>query len=273
MDFNHDSCYFKTKNLLLLSVHLSSKKVHREQAKDMVLTLEAIAKENKDLVIIMGIDANHLLEQHSYFRIYPDSQLATTRKKRTSMQCQFDKAERLVEETKDHIVTNLTITSSRVETIRSWDASQNLLPNDDHPFDHFLINANLEFDKPVYRAKVKTPTPIKICLNLFKTEKTETTEENIDPGHEKLGQTFVARSITEIDPHLDSRQRSHTFNPPVFFQSGIKVPPISIVNVQTLHLPPTKPCPFSSLSPIPSPRPSPTKASFFPSPFRGPVRQ
>ena len=151
LNLNKDSCYLKTKNLLIMSVHLSSKKHHVDQATQMFETLTEISEKYKDLVIIVGTDANHKLSSNQLFKVYPDDNIPTTRKKRTHLQCQFEKANKLVEESKDFIVTNIEISSSRVETIRMWESSNELLPNDSHPFDHFLVTANLEFDKPNYR--------------------------------------------------------------------------------------------------------------------------
>lgn len=55
---------------------------------------------------MVGADANHDLSKAYNFRVYPDNHSATTRKKRTHMQCQFSKSGKLIEETKDVIISN-----------------------------------------------------------------------------------------------------------------------------------------------------------------------
>lgn len=77
----------------------------------------------------MGIDANHQIENNRKLKVFPDTKTPTTRKKRTHMQCQFQKAGKLVEETKDYIVTSAQTSSWRIETIKSWKVSTDLLPN------------------------------------------------------------------------------------------------------------------------------------------------
>lgn len=89
LNFNKDSCFFKAKNTLLVSAHLSSKKVNVEQAKEMFETLDRIERENKSLKIIVGVDANHKINNSRNFKVFPEANTPTTRKKRTSLQCQF----------------------------------------------------------------------------------------------------------------------------------------------------------------------------------------
>jgi hypothetical protein len=62
-----------------------------------------------NLKIVMGIDANHFLESKN-LNIYPlTNNQITTRKRRTDMQLQFEKSGIIVQDVKDHILTNLRI--------------------------------------------------------------------------------------------------------------------------------------------------------------------
>jgi hypothetical protein len=63
----------------------------------MFETLNEIQKDYPELVIVIGTDANHNLEDKNNFRVFPNNREVTTRKKRTDMQCQFGKAGKLIE--------------------------------------------------------------------------------------------------------------------------------------------------------------------------------
>ena len=142
LNFNHDSHYVKLKNHLLCCIHLSSKSANQKQAKEMADIFKEIRNEYENLNIIAGVDANHFLEDFPFLNVYPSDELdVTTRKKRTSMQLQFEKAEKLIEEAKDHIITNLSITDVKVETINCDTVINDLLPNENHPYDHFAVFA------------------------------------------------------------------------------------------------------------------------------------
>lgn len=100
---------------------------------------------------MIGTDANHNLEDKNNFKVFPNNKAVTTRKKRTDMQCQFGKAGKLIEETKDHIISNQPVLSWKIETIKSTEVCKELLPNDNHPYDHFAVIAKIELDKQKYR--------------------------------------------------------------------------------------------------------------------------
>lgn len=53
----------------------------------------------------------------------------TTRKRRTDMQLQFEKSGIIVQDVKDHILTNLKINETCVETIEGKHIGNELLPN------------------------------------------------------------------------------------------------------------------------------------------------
>lgn len=95
--------------------------------------------------IILGMDANHFIKQHGNFSRFPISEKdVTTRKKRTFIQMQYNKSNKLVEEVKDLLVSNLEITKGRIETIEQSVISSQLTPNDSHPFDHFIVKATVK---------------------------------------------------------------------------------------------------------------------------------
>jgi hypothetical protein len=69
----------------------------------------------------------------------------TTIKKRTFTQGQFNKADKIVCESKDKIISTLKIVDGRTSYITGKKPSKdNLVPTDEHPFDHFVLVTNLE---------------------------------------------------------------------------------------------------------------------------------
>ena len=69
----------------------------------------------------------------------------TTVKKRTATQGQYHKAEKIICESKDKIISTLPVTEGRITYITGNKPSKdNLVPTDEHPFDHFVLVANLE---------------------------------------------------------------------------------------------------------------------------------
>lgn len=115
LDFNNDTSFvFTDKNYLIVSAHLKAKEINREQAKEMFKTLKMIKEAHPLIRIVIGMDANHFLEQENLmneegrelFFMAPDNKnKPTTVKKRTYMQAQYSKAGVLVEEVKDHVVS------------------------------------------------------------------------------------------------------------------------------------------------------------------------
>jgi hypothetical protein len=71
------------------------------------------------LDIICGCDANTFLESFdSNIHIFPeDKNTFTTLKKRTSMQTQSAKAEQVVKESKDHLISTLDLMGGQILTI------------------------------------------------------------------------------------------------------------------------------------------------------------
>lgn len=67
----------------------------------------------------------------------------TTIKKRTMLQAQFHKAEEMVQESKDKLITNLKIRKERVCYIDGDRSTGIYLPTKGHPFDHYLCVAEV----------------------------------------------------------------------------------------------------------------------------------
>ena len=108
----------KSKDHLFISAHLTSKSANVEQAEQMYEVLNRILTEYPNLKIVVGMDANHFLKARDSFHTFPaEAKDITTRKKRSYFQPQFNKANKLVEEVKDLLLSNLPIKQGKVETI------------------------------------------------------------------------------------------------------------------------------------------------------------
>lgn len=97
------------------------------------------------------MDANSYIEPFDKrIFMFPDSpNIYTTVKKRTSMQVQSKKAEKLIQENKDAIMTTLPFQLKHVMKIDGDKPRDHIhLPLDEHPFDHFLIFAVVEEKRP-----------------------------------------------------------------------------------------------------------------------------
>ena len=72
-------------------------------------------------------------------------QQGTTIKKRTMVQGQFHKGNKIIEESKDKIITTLPIREGQVLYITgARPAKDNLVPSDEHPFDHFVVAVQVD---------------------------------------------------------------------------------------------------------------------------------
>lgn len=100
------------------------------------------------------MDANHFLDKSNLldsegkdvFFMTPDiADKPTTVKKRSFMQAQFKKAGDAVSEVKDHIATTHPIVESRIEKINGDESEDELLPNNIHPYDHYLVRSIIKF--------------------------------------------------------------------------------------------------------------------------------
>jgi len=69
----------------------------------------------------------------------------TTVKKRTYTQGQFNKAEKIIYDSKDKIISNLKIKEGKISYITGAKPdNQNFVPSNEHPFDHFVVVTELE---------------------------------------------------------------------------------------------------------------------------------
>lgn len=147
MNFNKDTVFARRGNYLLVSAHLTSKATNVEQAKQMFATFDRILKENPGLELILGTDSNHFMDPALYkgYSFIPNQQkMSTTSKKRTWMQLQTSKANVIVMETKDHLVSTLREKHHFIGMINgNWIDEKIYLPCDAHPFDHFVVCAEL----------------------------------------------------------------------------------------------------------------------------------
>ncbi len=62
-------------------------------------------------------------------------------KKRTFMQPQRNKANKLDESAKDYMISTLKLESEGVILINGSNANGSLLPNSHHPYDHYMIKS------------------------------------------------------------------------------------------------------------------------------------
>lgn len=156
LDFNHDTAFlFTSRNYLLISSHLKAKKeIYVKQAQEMFATLHKIKAEHPLLRIVLGMDSNHFIDQtllsdgegQQQFFITPvTEEQPTTIKKRTFLQAQYKKAGKEVSEVKDHVVGSREIVEGSIEDITGSESSNRLLPNDTHPYDHYIVRATIKF--------------------------------------------------------------------------------------------------------------------------------
>ena len=133
---------------ILLSGHLSSKKEKNEaNVRQMKQSLQGIVAAHPGHHIICGADVNSYLQKwEEGLHVYPsDNSQPTTLKKRTHAQVQRKKAEVVSGESKDAIISTLPIIEGAIRTMEGgWPETSTFLPLDQHPFDHFLVAAELQ---------------------------------------------------------------------------------------------------------------------------------
>ena len=138
-------------NYFLISGHLNSKKAENEvNVKQLQTIMPVLIEKYPEFEIICGMDANsYIAPFDKRLNMFPDkAEIYTCVKKRTSMQVQTSKAEKLVQENKDAIMTTLPLDLKHVMKIDGDKPNEkSYLPLDEHPFDHFLIFAVVEEKK------------------------------------------------------------------------------------------------------------------------------
>jgi hypothetical protein len=115
--------------------------------KGLVDLRKHLIDNNLKFEIILGGDLNSFFPHFSNkINIFPEEEGdLTTVKKRTMTQCQFNKGRKLVEESKDKIISTLPIIKGSIKYINNEDPQKgSLVPNDSHPFDHLVVVAELQ---------------------------------------------------------------------------------------------------------------------------------
>jgi hypothetical protein len=99
----------------------------------------------------LGADANHFVDPKLFpnYHFVPNAEkTSTTSKKRTWIQLQTNKANVIVMETKDQLISTLKSVNHFVGmTNGNWINQKLYLPCETHPFDHFVVCVDLVADK------------------------------------------------------------------------------------------------------------------------------
>ena len=74
-----------------------------------------------------------------------DKSVSTTIKKRSFLQAQFHKADKPINEVKDHIITDISLQQFYVSEITGEISDNKILPRNEHPYDHYAIAAFLDY--------------------------------------------------------------------------------------------------------------------------------
>lgn len=151
LNWGDRTAFMLADHYLLICAHLTSKaeknRPQIEQLKKGLIELKTVLPEYE---IILGGDLNSYLSPPNEFRsllhMYPRSEeQLTTIKKRTMVQGQFHKGNKIIEESKDKIITTLPIREGQVLYITgARPAKDNLVPSDEHPFDHFVVAVQVD---------------------------------------------------------------------------------------------------------------------------------
>jgi hypothetical protein len=156
-EFNKNLCMISLNNIYYLSIHLTSKKKEDDAVKNYEIQYTKLIEfcEQYDNVVIMG-DLNHKVydKTKDFNFAYPNEQndLHTCFKRRSALQVQFKKIDKLDKGTKDFILIkskNLKVTAidQRVSFLdKKFKNDEEKLPNFGHPTDHLLVQAIVNFE-------------------------------------------------------------------------------------------------------------------------------
>lgn len=132
--------------MLLISGHFTSKAPQNERlATEMLKKLDSLRKQDPKLKFVIGINSNHFMEESTLY-LYPEESLlqATSRKKRTYMQVQFNKAGIEVHEVKDHLISTERLYDCRLMKIDQSPITENsFMPCLSHPFGNLIVFARV----------------------------------------------------------------------------------------------------------------------------------
>jgi hypothetical protein len=99
----------------------------------------------KEYQFVIAGDLNSFVKFYPPVNSFPESdEQFTTLKKRTASQAQLHKAEKIVRESKDKIISSLPLNKGKITFINDEPANdKSYLPTDAHPHDHFLVQAQI----------------------------------------------------------------------------------------------------------------------------------
>lgn len=147
LNWSERTAFLVIEKYICICAHLTSKaEKNLPQIKDLKEGLLKLKKKLPDYDIILGGDLNSYLDCYtSELNFYPSEESEmTTVKKRTATQGQYHKADKMVYESKDKIVSSLAIAQGKITYITgNKPSNENLVPTDEHPFDHFVVVTNL----------------------------------------------------------------------------------------------------------------------------------
>ena len=185
----------------------------------MSKTIQRILEKEPNLKVIIGMDANQFLAGIPSFSVFPLTDCNfTTRKKRTDMQLQFEKAGLVVEDVKDHLMTNLKLSNSKVETICEEDIGCELLPNERHPYDHFVVSGTITFEPVVEEKLIFVDLPSHNTLRKTDTISTATPKSeyltfgSFDKEREFCQEIKLVTSPSCKDNEYESKRGEHPLN-------------------------------------------------------------
>jgi hypothetical protein len=145
-NWNEDSLWCRLGRLILISVHLSSKKEKNEkQVAAFLRDVHELRASHPEYHLLIGIDANSFIDskQEQALRLFPTKEeVATTYKERTWIQAQVGKANVVARSCKDHLISDLSLLKCEVTLINGANLNV-LIPTEAHPYDHYLVSAQI----------------------------------------------------------------------------------------------------------------------------------
>ncbi len=140
------------KEYVFFNVHLTSgKDKNKSQLNEVKTIIRTIAELMPEYKLILGGDFNTVFdpvlkedsrEETLNVNYYPkDPKICTCKKKRTMMQPQRNKANKLDQSSKDYFISELPIVDQKCMLVNGRDIQNDLplLPNAEHPYDHYLV--------------------------------------------------------------------------------------------------------------------------------------
>lgn len=165
LNINNDSIFQAYDRFLFWNVHpTSNKEKNAVQIQQMKTTFIEITQLLPEYKIILGGDFNSAFsptiktddgQEDMKISYFPrDPSIPTCKKMRTMMQPQKNKANKLDQSPKDYFVSQLPIVQQKCSLISGQELDLKnlpLLPNKEHPYDHYLVCTNLQFKQKVIK--------------------------------------------------------------------------------------------------------------------------